>query len=140
MLDELRSREKPRWQALVSRRRIRHSGEVGLADIRARTRQVVESTRSMQQSFGIRDTADVIWLTQSRYIAHQIYVEGIQGTSLELKESVALAKWRRDFANPDIVRRGSGTDTQLGVVGVPRTQGFRSRQSRRDATCADTII
>jgi hypothetical protein len=94
----------------------------------------------MQQWFGMRDTADVMWLTQSRYIAYQIYVEGIQGTTLEQKEVVALAKWQRDFANPEIVRRGTGADTQLGVFGVPRTEGFRARESRRDVTCTDTIV
>ena len=141
MLEQIRSKDKQRWQALVRQCRIRATAEeVGLPDIRARKRQVIESTVFMQQSFGIRETADVVWLTQSRYIAHQIYVEVIHGTSLEQKESNALAKWQRDFANLDIVRRGNGKDTQLGVVGVPRTEGFRTRESSRRVTCTDTVV
>ena len=56
------------------------------------------------------------------------------------RKLLCLAKWQRDFANPDIVRRGTGADTQLGVLGVPRTEGFRARESRRDVTCTDTIV
>ena len=141
MLDHMRAKDKRRWQALVRQCRIRESvEEVGLPDVRARKRQVLESTRSMLQSFGIRDMSDVLWLTQSRYIAHQIYVEGIQGTTFEQKEAAALAKWQRDFANPDVVRRGVGADTQLAVFGVPRTQAFRTRASRDQISCTDTVL
>ncbi|MFM7989439.1 MAG: hypothetical protein ACKPKO_60005, partial [Candidatus Fonsibacter sp.] len=58
---------------------------------------------------------------------------------MEEKEVAALAKWQRNFANLDIVRRGVGADMQLGVIGVPRTEGFCMRESRRDVTCIDTI-
>ena len=59
MLEQIRSKDKPRWQALVRQCRIRATAEeVGLPDIRARKRQVIESTVFMQQSFGIRETAD----------------------------------------------------------------------------------
>ena len=43
---------------------------------------------------------------------------------MEQKEIVALAKWQRDFANPVIVRRGNGADTQLGVLGVHAQKAF----------------
>ena len=49
------------------------------------------------------------------------------------------AEWLRNFATPDIVRHGSGVDAQLGVVGVPRTEGFRPRESRREVACNDAI-
>ena len=67
----------------------------------------------------MQGTADVLWLTKPRYIAHQIYVEGIEGVTLRDKQKAAAAKWARDFANADVVRRGTGPDTQLGVSGVP---------------------
>ena len=141
MFDEVRQNDKPRWQALVRQCRVRSSAdEIGMPDIRSRKKKLLESTQSMIQSFGIRDTTDIMWLTRSRYVAHQIYVEGIHGKNLEEKEAAALAKWQRDFANPDIVRRGTGTDTQLGVLGVPRTEGFRVRECRREVTCTDTLV
>ena len=55
------------------------------------------------------------------------------------KEQAAEAKWNRDIGNADIVRRGTGVDTQLGVMGVPRTEGYRGRESNRIVTCSDTI-
>ena len=93
----------------------------------------------MVQAFGVRDSSEVLWLTHDRFIAHQVYVEGIAGATLQQKEPAAEAKWNRDFANADIVRRAIGVDTQLGVMGVPRTQGYRGRESNRIATCSDTI-
>ena len=59
--------------------------------------------------------------------------------SLEERELAAETKWLRDLRNPDIVRRGSGTDTMLGVAGVARTEGDRVRESRREVTCTDTV-
>ena len=110
-----------------------------MPDIRSRKTKLLEAEQSMMQSFGIRDTTDIVWLTRSRYIAHQIYVEVIHGKTLEEKEAAALAKWQRDSANPDIVRRGTGIDTQLGVLGVPRTEGFCLRESRRVVSCTDSV-
>ena len=66
-------------------------------------------------------------------------MEGIAGATLEEKEAAAVAKWTRDLSSPDILRRGSGLDVQLGVVGIPRTEGFRVRESKRSVTCADTL-
>ena len=80
-------------------------------------------TQSMVQAFGVRDTSEILWLIRERFIAHQVYVEGIGGATLQEKEEAAEAKWKRDISNADIVRRGTGLDTQLGVLGVPRTQG-----------------
>ena len=58
-----------------------------------------------------------------RYIAHQVYVEGSDGATLKEKEQAVAAKWHRDLRNLDIARRGTGLDTQRGVVGAPRTEG-----------------
>ena len=66
----------------------------------------------MVQAFGVQYTADILWLTRPRFIAHHIYVEGIEGATLEDKERAAAGKWNRDFANADIVRRGTGIDTR----------------------------
>ena len=44
-----------------------------------------------------------------------------------------------DLRNPDIMKRGTGVAIQLGVVGVPRTEGVRTRASRREVGCRDTI-
>ena len=93
----------------------------------------------MVQAFGVRDTADIIWLTRPRFIAHHIYIEGIEGATLEDKERAAAGKWNRDSANADIVRRGTGADTQLGVLGIPRTEGYRYREFRRHVKCTDSI-
>ena len=139
-LDEMRCKDKLRWHALVRQCRIRPSTEeVGLADLRTRKKAVLDATQSMVQAFGVQDTADVLWLTKPRYIAHQIYVEGIEGVTLQDKEAAAAAKWTRDFANADVVRRGTGPDTQLGVSGVPRTQGYRYRESLCQVTCSDSV-
>ena len=140
MLDEMRCKDKLRWHALVRQCRIRPSTEeVGLADLRTRKKAVLDATQSMVQAFGVQDTADVFWLTKPRYIANQIYVEGIEGVTLQDKEAAAAAKWTRDFANADVVRRGTGPDTQLGVSGVPRTQGYRYRESLCQVTCSDSV-
>lgn len=37
------------------------------------------------------------------------------------------------------MRRGNGVDTQLGVMGVPRTEGYRGREYNRIGTCSATI-
>ena len=63
-------------------------------------------------------------LTRDRFIAHQLYVEGIGGNTLEDKTAAVDAEWHRDLRNSGILRRGSGADTQLGVAGVPRTEVF----------------
>ena len=140
MLDEIRSNDKFRWHALVRNCRIRDTrDEAGLSDLRTRKQASLDSTQSMTQAFGVRDTADILWLTRPRFIAHHIYVEGIEGATLEDKEANAIAKWNRDFANKDIVRRGTGLDTQLGVLGIPRTEGYRYRESQRLVTCTDSV-
>ena len=97
MLDEIRSKDKFRWHALVRQCRIRASAEeVGLSSLQTRKKAILESTQSMVQAFGVRDTTDILWLTKPRFIAHHIYVEGIHGVTLEEKEAAALAKWNRD--------------------------------------------
>ena len=63
----------------------------------------------------------------------------MEGATLEEKEAAAAAKWARDFANADIVRRGTGADTQFGVLGIPRTEGHRYRESQRHVTWTDSI-
>jgi hypothetical protein len=110
-----------------------------VSDIHSRKKAVLEATQSVVQAFGVRDSSEVLWLTHDRFIAHQVYVEGIDGATLQEKEQTAEAKWNRDIANADIVRRGTGVDTQLGVMGVPRREGYRGRESNRIVTCSDTI-
>ncbi len=73
------------------------------------------------------------------FITHQIEVEGIEGNVLKEKEAAAAAKWNRDYANKDTVRRGTGMDAQIGVLGIPRTEGYRYRESLRKVTCKDSI-
>jgi len=136
----MRANDKSRWHALVRQCRItKNSDEIGLPDLMTRKKAVVESTLAMSQGFGVRDSTEILWLTQKRYIAHQVYVEGIPGATLAEKEQAATRKWERDVRNPDIARRGTGVDTQLGVVGVPRTEGFRGRESWRTVTSTDTV-
>jgi hypothetical protein len=140
MLDDMRCNSKSQWHALVRQCRIRSSPtEIGVADFRSRKKAVLEATQIMSQAFGVRDTSEILWFTRARFLAHQVYVEGISGATLEEKEAAAAAKWTRDLSNLDILRRGSGLDVQLGVVGIPRTEGFRVRESKRTVTCADTL-
>ena len=94
----------------------------------------------MVQALGVRDSSEVLWLTHDRFIAHQVYVEGIAGATLqEKKKKRQKPSGNVKFGNTDIVRRGTGLDTQLGVMGVPRTEGYRGRESNRIVTCSDTI-
>ena len=51
----------------------------------------MDSTQVTVQAFGVRDATDILWLTRSRFIAHDIYVEGIEGAMLEQKEAAAAA-------------------------------------------------
>jgi len=140
LLDDMRTNNKKKWYALVRQCRIRASAdEIGVSDIHSRKKAVLEATQSMVQAFGVRDSSEVLWLTHDRVIAHQVYGEGIAGATLQAKEQAAEAKWNRDIANVDIVRRGTGVDTQLGVMGVPRTDGYCGRESNRIVTCSDTI-
>ena len=88
----------------------------------------------MVQAFGTRDMSEILWLTRERFVAHQVYVEGIAGATLQEEEEAAEAKWKRDIGNADIVSRGTGLDTQLGVLGVPRTEGYRGREYNRIVT------
>ena len=72
MLDQIRKNDKMRWHALVRQCRIRSSPEeVGLTNLRTRKKAIIDSTQSMVQAFGVRDTADILWLTRPRFIAHQ---------------------------------------------------------------------
>ncbi len=65
MLYEACNKDKTRWHALVRQRRIKQSiEEVGFTDLRARNKAVLESTQIMSQAFGVRDTCDILWLTQ----------------------------------------------------------------------------
>ena len=83
MLDNLRAKDKFRWHALVRQCRIRSSPEeAGLTNLRIREKAILDSTQSMAQAFGVRDTADVLWLTRPRFIAHHVYVEGMEGATL----------------------------------------------------------
>ena len=104
-----------------------------------RKKAVCEATQVMLQTFGVQDSTEILWLTRKRFIAHQIYVEGIEGATLEQKERAATDRWMKDMQSPDIAKRGTGEDLQLGVVGVSRTVGFRGRESRKEITCSDTI-
>jgi hypothetical protein len=138
--DDMRTNNNNKWYDLVRQCRIRASAdEIGVSDIHSRKKAALEATQSMAQAFGVRDSSEVLWLTHDRFIAHQVYVEGIAGATLQEKEQAAEAKWNRDIANADIVRRGTGVDTQLGVMGVPRTEGYRGRESNRIVTCSDTV-
>ena len=93
----------------------------------------------MIQTFGVHRSIDILWVSRKRHIAHQLYVEGIDGATLEQKEKAAADQWIRDVRNPDIRRRGTGDDMRLGVVGGSRTTGFRGRESRREITRADMV-
>ena len=140
MLDEIRSKDKYRWHdSCASAASEPPPKRFGLPNLQARKKAIIDSTQVIVQAFGVKDTADILWLTRSRFIAHHIYVEGIEGATLEEKEAAAAAKWTRDFANADIVRRGTGVDTQLGVLGIPRTEGYRYRESARKVTCSDSV-
>ena len=55
------------------------------------------------------------------------------------EKDAAAQKSRLDLADADIVKRGSGVDTQLGVVGAPRTEGFRTLESQPSVSCSDTV-
>jgi hypothetical protein len=37
----------------------------------------------MVQAFGVRGSSEGLWLTHDRFIAHQVYVEGIAGATLQ---------------------------------------------------------
>ena len=99
MVEEVRAKDKRRWYALVRQCRIKNSvDEIGWANLGFRNKAVLNSTQSMLQALGVRDTSDILWLTRPRYVAHQIYVEGMQGKTLEEKEAAANAKWARDLS------------------------------------------
>ena len=75
---------KHKWYALVRQCRIRASvDEIGVSDIHSRKKAVLEATQSMVQALGVRDSSEVLWLTHDRFIAHQVYVEGIAGATLQ---------------------------------------------------------
>ena len=61
-LDDMRVNDKPRWHALVRQCRItKNPEEVGVPDLQARKKAVVEATASMKQGFGVRDSTEVLW-------------------------------------------------------------------------------
>ena len=73
MLDQIRKNDKMRWHALVRQCRIRTSPEeAGLTNLRTRKKAIVDSTQTMVQTFGVRDTADILRLTRPRFIAYHI--------------------------------------------------------------------
>jgi hypothetical protein len=41
----------------------------------------------MAQAFGVRYMSEILWLTRERFIAHQVYVEGIAGATLQEKRT-----------------------------------------------------
>ena len=95
MLDDIRSKDKYRWHALTRQCRARSSPEeVGLGDLQARKKAILDSTQVTVQACGVRDRTNILWLTRSRFIAHHIYVGGIEGATLEQKEAAAAAKCR----------------------------------------------
>ena len=59
--------------------------------------------------------------------------------TLQETAAAATAKWMRNVYNPDIMKRRMGDAIQLGVSGLPRTEGFRTREAERQATCTDTV-
>ena len=60
--------------------------EIGVPDLQARKKVVLEATQSMVQAFGVRDMSEILWLARERFIAHQVYVEVIRGATLQEKE------------------------------------------------------
>ena len=91
MLDDIRATDRRRWYALVRQCRIRATtDEVGLTDLKARKHALLEATTAMCQSYGVKDTTEILWLTRARFVAHQIFVEGIAGATLEQNEKKAL--------------------------------------------------
>ena len=65
----------------------------------------MDSAQVMVQACGARDAPDILWLTRSRFIAHCICVEGIEGATLEQKEAAAAAKCR--FGRRVCAKRGA---------------------------------
>ena len=60
MLDDMRANDKQQWYALVRQRRTMSSlDELGVADLRLHKKAVLESTQSMIQAVGVRDTSDI---------------------------------------------------------------------------------
>ena len=94
----------------------------------------------MSESYGVIDTTEILWLARARFVAHQIYVEGIAGATLDDKEKMALDQWDRYIHNPEIARRGTCDDAHLAAAGVPGTEGWAGREARRDVSSTDTNV
>ena len=47
---------------------------------------MLESTQSMLQALGVRDTSEIVCLTRERCVAHQVSLEGIAGATMQEKE------------------------------------------------------
>jgi hypothetical protein len=74
----------------------------------------VEATKSKT---GVSELTEILWLTQPRYIAHCRNVENFK------TDEEAQRSWEADFADPDILKRGTKDHPEVPVAGVPKTIG-----------------
>ena len=129
MLAKVRKEEPSRWFAMVRNCRIRSSPEeLGVDSTLARKWWICESKTRFVQYVGINNESEIKWLSERRYIAHQVFVEGIQGATLLEKETNALLKWAEDIKRTEATRTGPDGQIELATHGVSRAVGFRGRQ------------
>ena len=88
------------FAALIRRTRIKVShNEIGLDSLAERRKAFIEARSLMQQFLEISETWTALWLTEKRYIAHQIFVEGIEGDTLGECRKAARLKWKEEIKN-----------------------------------------
>ena len=85
------------FAALIRRCRIRRNAtEIGCDTEVDRARLRVDITKSWESHYGIEDKSKVKWLHERRFIAHQVFKEGIEGDTLKEKEKNAKAMWDKE--------------------------------------------
>ena len=116
------------FAALIRRTRIRKDpNEIGLDSKNERRQAFFEARSLMEQFLEISERWTALWLTEKRYIAHQIFHEGIEGDTLGECRKAARLKWNEDIKRAKTRTRNG--ELEIACDSAPQVVATRGRRT-----------
>ena len=118
-----------RMNALIRRCRIRENpDELGVDTEHERRKEFLEARTTMEQYADVHDKAEAKWCTENRFIAHQIFHEGIEGDTLKECRENARELWKEESKKVDVKKRTRGGNMEVAVDTAPSIVALRGRK------------
>ncbi len=127
-LQELKTENLSLFKAKVVAARVTpdtaRPGESGLGNRSQRREAVAEFLGSIEVAARVEEEEAVIWPDEPEYIAHMKNVRNMAAEQ-------AADAWRRDAADPDVKKRGSGSSLRVAVGLPPVTHARHTKSLKR---------